>query len=126
MTDDRSSSSTIINKSQAFDEQMINSEKQRALRASTRKNGLIMIPPLMPRTRTNSVIKHEIKTVEESIVEEDIKGEEEEEIGVKKRKKMKSIDPKDMTEEQLIERRYMFMLFFHLQKRFFYIFETFA
>ena len=25
--------------------------------------------------------------------------------GVKKRKKMKSIDPKDMTEEQLLERR---------------------
>jgi hypothetical protein len=64
-----------------------------------------MIPPLMPRTRTNSMIKHEVKTVEETIIEEDIKGEDED-SGVKKRKKMKSIDPKDMTEEQLIERRY--------------------
>mmetsp|Transcript_5934 Transcript_5934/g.6056 ORF Transcript_5934/g.6056 Transcript_5934/m.6056 type:complete len:580 (-) Transcript_5934:223-1962(-) len=101
--DDGSSSSTITNKSQAFDEQQINSENQRALKSS-RKNGLIMIPPLMPRTRTNSIIKPEVKTVEEAIIEEDIKGEDED-SGVKKRKKMKSIDPKDMTEEQMIERR---------------------
>jgi hypothetical protein len=63
-----------------------------------------MIPPLMPRTRTNSIIKMEVKAVEECTIEEDIKGEEED-SGVKKRKKMKSIDPKDMTEEQLVERR---------------------
>lgn len=64
-----------------------------------------MIPPLMPRTRTNSIMKMEVKAVEECTIEEDIKGEEED-SGVKKRKKMKSIDPKDMTEEQLVERRY--------------------
>lgn len=72
---------------------------------SSRKNGLIMIPPLMPRTRTNSIIKMEVKPEIGFTIEEDIKGEEED-SGVKKRKKMKSIDPKDMTEEQLVERRY--------------------
>jgi hypothetical protein len=50
-------------------------------------------------------MKMEVKAVEECTIEEDIKGEEED-SGVKKRKKMKSIDPKDMTEEQLVERRY--------------------
>ena len=97
---------SIANSSYAFDQQMINSEKVRAAKAS--RKGVIMIPPLMPRSRvTENNLELEIVKVEESPIEDpDVKSDHEGDEKVKKRKKMKSIDPKDMTEEQLVERRY--------------------
>jgi hypothetical protein len=92
--------------SQAFDEQIIKSEKKGALKT---KNAVIMIPPLMPRLLPN--IDLLCPKLEERISDL-AKNEKEDELAAEdveckpKRKKMKSIDPKDMTEEQLIERRY--------------------
>ena len=101
---------SIANTSHAFDQQMINSERIRAAKAS--RKGVIMIPPLMPRSKfTESRHDHEqsginIKTEGQSNIEDtDVKSDHEGDEKVKKRKKMKSIDPKDMTEEQLVERR---------------------
>ena len=105
---------SIANTSQAFDQQMINSELVRAAKAS--RKGVIMIPPLMPRSKvTPANLEQDVKgavtliTVEgnSSTTEDvDIKSDHEgDDKGLKKRKKMKSIDPKDMTEEQLVERR---------------------
>ena len=106
---------SIANTSQAFDQQMINSERVRAAKAS--RKGVIMIPPLMPRSKfAESYHDHEqsgmnFKTEEQSHVEDvDVKSDHEGDEKIKKRKKMKSIDPKDMTEEQLVERRYILIL----------------
>ena len=105
---------SIANPSRAYDQQIINSERVRAAKASAK--GVIMIPPLMPRSRANpnpvnadqkssiTLIKEEVDSplVEDVDIKDDPDGDDK---GVKKRKKMKSIDPKDMTEEQLLERR---------------------
>jgi hypothetical protein len=105
---------SIANPSPAFDQQIINSERVRAAKASAR--GVIMIPPLMPRSKANpnavnadqkssiTLIKEEVDSplVEDVDIKDDPDGDDK---GIKKRKKMKSIDPKDMTEEQLLERR---------------------
>lgn len=107
---------SIANTSQSYDQQIIDSERMRA--AKTSKKGVIMIPPLMPRTRVNPQlikVEQDLKsttgmtstegdspTVEDTDIKSDPDGDDK---GLKKRKKMKSIDPKDMTEEQLVERR---------------------
>ena len=97
---------SIANTSQAFDQQLINAEKVRAAKAS--RKGVIMIPPLMPRSRVNTNPDFDnvvVKQEECSPLEDGVKSDHEGDEKVKKRKKMKSIDPKDMTEEQLVERR---------------------
>jgi hypothetical protein len=105
---------SIANTSQAFDQQMINSELVRAAKAS--RKGVIMIPPLMPRSKASpAILEQDVKGAVTLITAEgnaaatedvDVKSDHEgDDKGLKKRKKMKSIDPKDMTEEQLVERR---------------------
>lgn len=110
---------SIANTSQAFDQQMINSELVRAAKAS--RKGVIMIPPLMPRSKNSpAIMEQDVKGAITLITAEgntsatedvDIKSDHEgDDKGLKKRKKMKSIDPKDMTEEQLVERRYVTLI----------------
>lgn len=94
---------------------------EKIVAAKMSKRGLIQIPPLMPRARGNEAYgikqeeKNDIKLENSDSVGNSAKSEEiDSESCLKKRKKMKSIDPKDMTEEQLVERRCLCIIFFFM------------